>query len=379
LSRRKPFRRTHAENADGSRRLRESVAFWCAVATAVIALLTFFLTFGDKLIASAPAAKRHPEGRLVIAQVYMNNGPERSYVADDYGQVQTLASSPTVEAMLLNRSRQRVLVTHASVTIEAYAAFNLCFSQGGGPVPRPNPYVIALPVNPLPDERTIEVPIYEQLRPEDVDRIALRFSSDVSGLGGYGIYLLHIRLRVYGEPKVLDLGRFAISTPASLPTFAGYLPNENAFLQQFVSGSFKSARLSATWCFKRNLASLQQVLAPPSTRAPQLELFDQPALASRWPQLQDHLPPRQAATRLIGEHQATDAVYAASQTGDAAFETRIRGQAAGQLFAAASSEVSLSPPTFTEQEVLLALGMQPSERGRTLLREIRQRLAQQRR
>lgn len=89
-----------------------------------------------------------------------------------------------------------------------------------------------MPTNPLPSERSVEAPLHEQIGPEEVDRIALRFGANLAGTGGYALYLLHIQLHVYGEKQDLNLGRFARSAPGRIPTFDGYVPDQNSFLQQ---------------------------------------------------------------------------------------------------------------------------------------------------
>jgi hypothetical protein len=359
---------------------RETIIFWCELVGTFIIVLTFVLTFGKKSIESTPAHATRPEGKVAVTQEYVINAAEPAEVVNEGAGVQTLTSSPTVEATVFNKTADRVMIEQARVSIEAYATLRLCFTQGGGPLPQPNPYVIHLAINPLSSERVVEAPMHEQIGPEEVDRIALRFGADLSGAGGYALYLLHIQLQVYGEKKDLDLGRFALSAPGRIPTFSGYLPDQNSFLQEFTTGSFKSYHLQTTWCLKRNLASLHQILDNSARRAPELALFDQPVLASRWGQLQDHLPPRQAATRLLAEdggpEDAGDAVYAAEQTKDPGFESRIRKQASRQLLGWARKGLGTVEPAIVEQQVREALAMWSSERGRLLLREVQQSLAQ---
>jgi hypothetical protein len=375
----RPKRRSQ-ERETGERKIsRKTVVYWCTVVCTVIAVLGFVLPYGKELVGSATAHGKGPEGSVVVTQEYVINAAEPAETVNEGTGVQTLTSSPTVEATVFNKTAHRVLIEQARVSIETYATLRLCFTQGGGPMPQPNPYVIHLATNPLPSERLVEAPMHEQIGPEEVDRIALRFGADLAG-GGYALYLLHIQLHVYGEKKDLDLGRFALSAPGRIPTFSGYLPDENSFLQEFTTGPFKAAHLQTTWCLKHNLASLHQILDNSARRAPELTLFDQPVLASQWGQLQDHLPPRYAAIRLLeedgGSEDAGDAVYAAEQTKDPGFEARIRKQASQQLLGWASRDLGTVEPAIVEQLVREALAMSSSERGRTLLRVVQQSLAQ---
>jgi hypothetical protein len=375
----RPKRRSEKRRTPKRKISRKTILFWCTVVCTVIAVLGFGLTDGKKLVESATAHKG-PEGAVVVTQEYVINAAEPAEAINEGTGVQTLTSSPTVEATVFNKTAHRVLIEQTRVSIEAYATLRLCFTQGGGPMPQPNPYVIHLAINPLPSERVVEAPLHEQIGPEEVDRIALRFGADLSGAGGYALYLMHIQLHVYGEKKDLDLGRFALSAPGRIPTLSGYLPDDNSFLQGFTTGPFKAAHLRTTWCLKHNLASLHQILDNSARRAPELALFDQPVLASEWGQLQDHLPPRQAATRLLeedsGPDDAGDAVYAAEQTKDPGFEGRIRKQASQQLLGWASKDLGTVEPAVVEQLVREALAMWSSERGRLLLMEVQQSFAQ---
>lgn len=379
----RPKRRSQKRETGERKISRKTVVYWCTVVCAVITVLGFVLTYGKELVGSATAHGNGPEGSVVVTQEYVINAAEPAETVNEGAGVQTLTSSPTVEATVFNKTAHRVLIEQARVSIETYATLRLCFSQGGGPMPQPNPYVIHLAINPLPSERIVEAPMHEQIGPEEVDRIALRFGANLAGAGGYALYLLHIQLHIYSEKKDLDLGRFVISAPGRIPTFSGYLPDENSFLQEFTTGSFKAAHLRTTWCLKHNLASLHQILDNSAKRAPELALFDQPVLASQWGQLQDHLPPRHAAIRLLeedgGPEEAGDAVYAAEQTKDPGFEARIRKQASQQLLGWASKDLRTVEPAVVEQLVREALAMSPSERGRLLLREVQQSFAQERR
>jgi hypothetical protein len=376
----RPKRRSQKRETGERKNSRKTTVYWCTVACTVVAVLGFVITYGKELVGSATAHGKGPEGSVVVTQEYVINAAEPAETVNEGAEVQTLTSSPTVEATVFNKTAHRVLIEQARVSIETYATLRLCFTQGGGPMPQPNPYVIHLAVNPLPSERMVEAPMHEQIGPEEVDRIALRFGANLAGAGGYALYLLHIQLHVYGKKQDLDLGRFALSAPGRIPTFSGYLPDENSFLQEFTTGSFKAAHLETTWCLKHNLASLHQILDNSAKRAPELALFDQPVLASQWGQLQDHLPPRQAAIRLLEEdgapEEAGDAVYAAEQTKDPGFEARIRKQASQQLLGWASKDLGTVEPVVIEQLVREALAMWSSERGRLLLREVQQSFAQ---
>ncbi len=160
---------------------------------------------------------------------------------------------------------------------------------------------------------------------------------------------------VHGSARPLDAGRFVVVMPSTLPRYGQYLPEDNATLQQFVTGPFKSSRLSTTWCFKRNLSQLEAVLSGSGERSSELELLDHPVIANGWGKLQDHLPAHAAALALLHEEPQL-AAYAAAQSGNAQFAHGIAVQAAARLLQRANELVAQSgPSTFAEQEVRASL------------------------
>jgi hypothetical protein len=354
---------------------RESVLFWCGVVTTAATLAALGWAVATFLLSSPAAANRH-EGRVEITQAYVKNGAEESYVDPTGSERQTLSSAPTVELMLYNGTGERVLVVGARVTIEAYGEMGLCFSQGGGPVPEPSPYTIHLQTRPMPSERVVKANLHDQIPAREPDRIGLRLSSPGSGFERYSLYRLEIQLIVHGSAKPLDAGRFVVVIPGTLPSYGQYLPEDNATLRQFVTGPFKSSRLSTTWCFKRNLSQMGAILSGPGERSSDLELLDHPVIANGWGKLQDHLPAHAAALALLHEEPQL-AAYAAAQSGNAQFAHGIAVQAAARLLQRANELVAQSgPSTFAEQEVRASLLLHSSPRALETLAELKRRLAE---
>jgi hypothetical protein len=358
------------------RRWRESILFWCAVVTTGATLAALGWAVATFLLSSSPSAANRHEGRVEITQAYVKNGAEESYVGPKGGERQALSAAPTVELMLYNGTGRRVLVVGARVQIEAYGELSLCFSQGGGPVPEPSPYTIHLHARPLPSERFVAANLHDQIPAGEPDRIGLRLASPDSGFEHYSLYRLKIQLVVHGSARPLDAGRFVVVMPSTLPSYGQYLPEDNATLQQFVTGPFKSSRLSTTWCFKRNLSQLQAVLSGPGERSSELGLLDHPVIANGWGRLQDHLSAHAAALALLHEEPQL-AAYAAAQSGHAQFAREIAVRAAARQLQRADELVAQSgPSTFAEQEVRASLLLHGSPQALRTLAELKRRLAE---
>jgi hypothetical protein len=371
----------HEHEHEQPGRWRDSITFWCGVVVAIATVITLAITALGSGDSSAPSTATAKEGHLQLTDAYIKDGPEEDFSNSTGPQRQTVSSTPTIELLLLNGTAVRQLITAALITVEGYARLETCFSQGGGPIPEPYPYVIGLPAQPLPSERALEAHLHDQIGPDEPDRLALRFATPgVSGLSS-SIYRLHIGLRTTGTTKPFDAGRFIVTTPGAILDFGSIIPVENTFLEQFVTGDFKSesSRLHVTWCMKRNLAALEAILGGRGRRTPELALLDHSTLASRWTQLQDHTPARLAATRLLKMADPLNAAYAAEQTADPTFQAQVKTLAAKELLARAGRELTGggTPSVYGEALVRSAIELKPSEGARAMLAEFQRRLVGQ--
>lgn len=359
-----------------AKRWRDSITFWCIVVTAVATVALLGVTQMETGSATPSVAKTVPEGTVSIAQAYVRNGREESYANSGAGLTQTLASSPTVELVVDNRSAERVLITAARVKVERYAGLHLCFSQGAGPVPVANPKTIRLPAVPLASEKPVEQPLTNQVGPDESEGIPLRFNSQGGAYGDYGVYKINIQLLIYGKTTPLDAGSYLLSMPSELPRYGAYLPESNQFLAQFEHNpEFKPALFSVTWCMRKNLTDLAAILKGSDKRASALELMDNPYIASKWATIQDRTPARASATRLLAQKEYQLAAFAAGLTGDQVFAKRIDTAAAEHLFLNAEHELNSGlPVVYGEAEVREALQVAPSQRGEALLTEVQRRL-----
>lgn len=373
------YRRFEDSAPNPQARRRENILYWCSLvcglgALATIVTLAVTVTGGSGHNNQGKQAGAR-KGGLMITQTLVRSGTEEMYDNGSAGGTHTLASSPAIELLLFNSSSRHRLVEGARLTIEKYAHLDLCFNQGGGPLPEPTPYVIRMPTFPIAPENLIEAHLHDEIDPENADRMVLRFG-ETRGGGGYDLYKVRIQLRVFGSRKPLDAGRFVFSVPGQIPSYDGYLPEDNKYLTQFVTGDFRQARLAVTWCLRRNLASLLSVVTGVGARSPEMELLDHPVIASEWSRVRDYVPASAAARMLLENKQGELAVFAAEQTGDPGYEANVRKRAVAQLLGAAQAELSANAPSFSgERGVRVALEIEPSPRGMKILAQFKRRLA----
>lgn len=137
----------------------------------------------------------------------------------DKGQVgsrQTDSSKPRIEIRLHNQGTSRAVLTSARFVVRRFSDFPVC-GQGAGL------FVSARYDAMLPDKAgaVVEVPIDQQLGPDEADRFAFRLSAqhyDPTYLGHYLFYELDVSVRHDNAPKPLDVGRVAIAIPGAPPT-----------------------------------------------------------------------------------------------------------------------------------------------------------------
>jgi dsDNA-binding SOS-regulon protein len=370
-----PRFREHAERETPTR--RENVTYISGAlggAVALLALIHALVSLFSPGTAHDP--KRYVEaGRVSVAEAFVRNGLEESHVEADARLVQNRETAPTIEILLRNASRRDVLITAASVTIEAYAQIRLCFAQGGGDVPEAPAHTVILPAFPTSSERYGRVRLGEEVSPDSNLLIPIVFDSRTRELG---VYKLHLQLWLAGSPQPLNAGSFLLSTPGAIPPQDTYFPLDNSFFPQFLHGSFKDAWFEVTWCLRQNLAAMRLILAGGAARASQLEVLTHPLLASQWPAAQDHTPAAASALRLLHEkREPVTAVFAAQATGDPHFQSKIRTDAADLLLSSAEQDLreTQGAPLQAEQQIREALSLQSSSRATALLAAAKRRVS----
>jgi hypothetical protein len=360
---------------------RSSLAYWSAIGASVATVCGAVVAV-VALVIPGPVKKQPPHGRL-LARAFVINPREASYLDANQRAVQTLSSSPTIEALLQNETSDTVLLLSARVTIESYGDLAVCYLQGGGELPSANPLPIHLPAFPNSAERTITEHLHEQIPPGRSDRVVLRFAGSHIR---YGLYRLHVELLTQRTGQGVSLGEFLLSTPDAFPRYGTYLPEDNARLNEMTRPANLASKvgrvsvLASTWCFRRNLSVVHQLVRAGAQHSPEIEGLEQPVLASRWSSVQDRRPARAAASILArnatnDESYAEDAVFAASETHDESFERQLRRTVGAGLIGTLKSllrEGAISP--YTVDLARLAVSIEPSPEASQLLWQVKRRI-----
>lgn len=361
---------------DERERRRRAHLYWIAIASLVLVAVGTVtrlvpLVDGDEAIAPAGTA-----GQLLLAQAEVRNGQAAYAPRGDGRDVQTQATMPTIDLTLLNRGTRRVLLTEARLEVVDAAAFPACQQGGGGPVPVSGAYTIELPPVPLHGAPVVRRPLHQQIGPDAADRVLLRFAMPVDGRETPTLYALRVSL-VASEGAPIAVGRFVIATP-SPPGRSGYVfPEDDRTLEELTR--YGPPPLVATWCFRRNLAELRRVSGRPGRRGADVAALRDVTLAPRWDSFADPAPARVAAQRLLtaapsDPDQLQLALFAAEQTGDAAFADAMRGRVAGKLLASARRDVARQAWWTAAYRAREALALDPSPEARRLLADAERHL-----
>lgn len=361
------------------RRFWKAVAVISATVAAIVAAVVGVITI---IQAVSPGHKPAPPGELV-AKAWVLNGEEASVAGRDSLGHQTLASTPTVEAVLENSTSKPVRILGERVTIEDYAFLELCFSQGGGAeVPPAGNTVLRLPALPLPGESRLEGHQHGEIGPNDGGgRLTITFAAPKMG---FGVYRLRVQLETQDPKQSVDLGSFVLSEPAALPRFGLYLPEDGRVISQIkhelqADAAIPKSEIAkeehvAAWCFRRNLANLERVVHGQGKRSPELAALYKPVLAPHWERSLSFGSPREAALETIGDRPLA-AVFAAMATGDPKFERAVRSKVAARelhlLHASPGDPVS----SFDEYTARIAANADPDRETLAALAEVRRRLA----
>jgi hypothetical protein len=345
------------------------IAAIAAVATVLIAVLKGSPTRVGVAPASAVA---------IIARSVRNEAEEAYEPQPDRLAVrQTFDSTPTIDIEIRNSSTMPAFVSGVTAQIEAYAHVRLCFSQGsGGASIEPAPTVIMLPQYPLSSEGPAFSHLHYEVPGGQSLDIPVRFSVRAAGSTEFSLYRLRVGLSLHGTRTSLIAGDFILSAPAQVPVTDGFFPVDNSYFQQFRSAPFKGSWFDVSWCMRRNAAQVQALMTAPAGRASELEVLKRPVIASEWVEMEDRTPPRRAAERLLsGGFEAEEAVFAATLTHDHAFEDEIRIRAAAQVLKLARGQLAdpASPGSQGELDTRLALSIDPTQAGFSLLSEFQRR------
>lgn len=370
------------------RRHREAI-FWAklaAVASAIaipVAIVLAATSGSDSPRNASPPGGE--AGRVDVEYRVVRNG--RPSFENDR---EALRTAPSVDLVVRSSGPGNALIIGAQVTIEDYAVLTPCVTTGAGDLPVSFPFEVKLPPYPLPfapsaPQRQLPLAyVPKQITPGTSERLTFRFRGP-SYLVDYQVYALRIALTTRNPTGAVDAGQFILGVPGPIdPVFAGhYLPDGPSVLTQ--AGFEDGPYYAIIWCFKRNLAELQRVLARPGLRATAIRDLAHPTLSDNWQRVATRSgPARASATRLLADQTVKNgrgpllAVFAATQTRDKAFLARTRIAAAQALVTRAQRNLkdeNAGGLRLLEQDMLLSLSLNTSSEAQRTLKEIRRRLA----
>jgi hypothetical protein len=246
------------------------------------------------------------------------------------------SSLPTIRVALVNDGQQGGEISRAKVVLDDAAEIHNCVNPGGGDEPLAGATTFDLPTYLLRPQKPLEGELHASADPKgQTTVVGLQFRTERYA---QMIYALRASLVVQGRTPIA-LGRFVIGVPGPLQDQGIALPDTDAaFLYTYLHLGLMEA-----WCMRRNRALLTRLLAHPGLRSPEIRALDQRhSITTRWSALMHQYPPRASAIKLLhrdGEGP-TLAAYAAAVTGDKAFATRIKAEAAQIRLSRAQHDLS---------------------------------------
>ena len=129
---------------------------------------------------------------------------------------QTEDSKPRIEVRLQNTGNRRSVLTSAILTVRKEVVVTPC-GLGAGLL-LSTTYDVRLP-NRAAEGQTVEIPIDQQLGPDEADRFAfnLGLEDPAKDFGLTLVYQLDVAVRHDNSDKPVDLGRVVVALPGSPP------------------------------------------------------------------------------------------------------------------------------------------------------------------
>jgi hypothetical protein len=362
-----------ADEADLQQQRRTLILFWIAVVGVAITMLQFAPT-GIRWTGDAGEAAIHlfvgdgeAEVSIVVESRVVNRRPEYGFI--DNHRVPTRATAPQIDLYVRNEGPDTVHLTKVKIEVIEMALLETCIPpQGGGPEAPPFElsYFVNLPINPLPEERTIYRTLSQSVPPGVSGSVNLYLRTlEAESLSQ--LYALRLTLLSGDTAEPVDVGRYVIGLPGPVSRSGSILPEDrNAIgnLYGFDSG------LESTWCYRRNMAEVSRLLALPGKRSPAMKALESMQPAPNWSTYADPRPPRAAAQALLEPPSFLDlpslAVFAAERAGNGGFQSEIEERAVAILLRSAEEAIDFQPL----QAILsarAALGFEDSPAGREIL------------
>lgn len=246
---------THKRARSGWRKLLPDNP-WAIIGPIIAALTVAGVTAAVKVLTSSePAGELQGFEPVVANPINKYKGvPAPSNPALTASR-QTDDSKPRIEVRLQNTGNRRSVLTSAILTVRKEVTVTPC-GLGAGLVVSAT-YDVLLP-NRAVEGQTVEVPINQQLGPDEADRFAfsLGLEDPAKDFGRTLVYQLDVAVRHDNSDKPVDLGRVVVALPGTPPP-QYTLPQDIANPQQK--------------CEKDVLDKLRQVQQLDGVRSPELQ------------------------------------------------------------------------------------------------------------
>jgi hypothetical protein len=353
---------------------RGTVLFWVAVAGLAFTVLQFAPTgigwtgaAGEAVIRVFSPDDDGTTVSIVVEPRLVNRQPEYGNVGRH--RIPTRATATQVDLYVRNEGDGAVELDKVKIEVTDAAVLESCIPpQGGGPEEAPFElsYFVNIPVQPLPQERTIYRTLHQRVAPHSSGSVNL-YLRTLESETIEQLYALKVTLLTGNGVESVDAGRYVVGLPGPISRYGSILPEDQEAIENLYS--FDS-QLESTWCYRRNMAAIGRLLGQPGMRSPAMKAVDLTQTASNWSAYVDRRPPRAAAEALLEPPGFVDspslAVFAAERTGDLRFEHGIEERAVATLLAAAEEHLVVNP-RLTIREARAALGFDDSPEGREIL------------
>jgi hypothetical protein len=283
------------------------------------------------------------------------------------GFLQSRSTTPQVDLTVRNDGGKQVLLTRARITVEDSAWLPMCIIPGAGALPISGRYAVTLPFLPRAGETSIDQPLHDEVSPGRADRLKIYFQAPQVGEEDT-LYALHVELLTDESGETIDAGRFLLAAPGAVIRNGDSLP-ENDYLLH--GGGFGSNLSDSAWCYRRNLAELNRVMARPGRRTPETASLASLQTAPGWPAFSDHgLPAREAVEPLLKDQNTFGpvvAVYAAEQAHDPQLVEEIRNRASAILLERAERSLVEDWAMNAVEQAHASIWLAPSPAAREVL------------
>jgi hypothetical protein len=303
------------------------------------------------------------EIRLEVAEPTVFN-PPAEFSTINAVTIQKPETEPTVAATVRNYGEDTAWIEEARIKVVAGVRLDVCFTQGGGDVPRSRRYRTMLPEFPSAEPRLIRRDLHVEVQPGHGVRPVLAFPK--GDFDATNLYALEVKFVADPGDRVLDAGRFVVATPEPVNRSGTTLPESEGMLDLARSAG-RDPVVEA--CYQHNLLGTQRVVAEPGKRDADIAALTHLRPAPNWHGSREGRPVRQLVAELLGSEASDAPIYAvetAELGDDPEFAADVRDRAVSLLLRRGREELNEDPKE-AMRNAERALSLNPSSEATRLL------------